>query len=124
MVVPVASHCNADPGRKSSNHAGFEWVPFRTSVREIEKKTKLKFFTNVPEDVAKELKEDVDDDHIGPPPSRSAGRPSGASCPPTRCSPWPASGQAPPPRRSRRRTSSPSCGTGRTLPTGILPVAP
>ena len=38
-----------------------EWPKYRVSVAEVEKKTGLKFFLLVPEDIAKELKEKVDD---------------------------------------------------------------
>jgi endonuclease G len=38
-----------------------DWPNYRVSVAEVEKKTGLKFFPLVPEDVAKELKEKVDD---------------------------------------------------------------
>ena len=38
-----------------------DWPKYRVSVAEVEKKTGLKFFPLVPEDIAKELKEKVDD---------------------------------------------------------------
>ncbi|HVL13466.1 MAG TPA: DNA/RNA non-specific endonuclease, partial [Gemmata sp.] len=38
-----------------------EWPKYRVSVAEVEKKTGLKFFPLVPDDVAKQLKEKADD---------------------------------------------------------------
>jgi endonuclease G len=38
-----------------------EWPKYRVSVAEVEKKTGLKFFPLIPEDIAKELKEKMDD---------------------------------------------------------------
>ena len=38
-----------------------DWPKYRVSIAEVEKKTGLKFFPLVPEDIAKDLKEKVDD---------------------------------------------------------------
>ena len=38
-----------------------EWPKYRVPVAEVEKKTGLKFFSLVPDDVAKQLKEKADD---------------------------------------------------------------
>jgi endonuclease G len=45
----------------NDNTVGTDWTQYRVSVAEVEKKTGLKFFPLVPEDIAKGLKEKVDD---------------------------------------------------------------
>jgi len=45
----------------NDNSVTDEWPKYRVSIAEIEKKTGLNFFPLVPDDVAKELKEKVDD---------------------------------------------------------------
>jgi len=51
----------------NDNAVGYHWDEYRTSVREIEKKTKLSFFDKLPSEVAQALKEEVDDAKIPPP---------------------------------------------------------
>lgn len=80
VVVPGDGQANEDIARitpetrviaiimpNDENSVGLEWGQYRTSVEEIEKQTHLKFFDKLPAEIAKALKEQVDEEKLPAP---------------------------------------------------------
>jgi DNA/RNA endonuclease G (NUC1) len=44
----------------NNQSVGFDWTKYRTTAREVERLTKLRFFRNVPEEVAEALRDHED----------------------------------------------------------------
>jgi endonuclease G len=85
-VVMVLPHEGAEPRKNTrviaiimpnNQSVGFDWTKYRVSAREVEKLTGFRFFPAVPEEIATELKERVDDVEVRvSQPRRAGGRKS------------------------------------------------
>jgi endonuclease G len=76
---PGAARADAEPRKNSrviavimpnDQTVDFDWAKYRTTARAVEKLTGLRFFSQVPEEVASELRDHLDEVYVPAPKSK------------------------------------------------------